>query len=55
MPRGEHNALKTHCPNGHPLEGDNLRISQTKTGERRVCKTCVREKAKERYAAKTSS
>lgn len=50
MPRGEANAVKTHCPRGHELSGDNVRISQRSTGERRVCKTCVREDAKRRYS-----
>ena len=31
-----HNARKTHCPEGHPLSGDNLRVY----GGRRVCHTC---------------
>ena len=30
---------KTHCPAGHPYEGDNLRY--TKTGKR-TCRTCQR-------------
>lgn len=45
--RGEghaaHNARKTHCPNGHPLEGNNLRNSQLKVGKR-TCKTCAYER-----------
>jgi len=48
MPTGEANAAKTHCPNGHPYSGDNLRIAQCSTGERRVCRQCVRDKARER-------
>ena len=33
------NARKTHCKNGHPFSGANLRIA----GKRRVCRTCWRE------------
>ena len=38
------NARKTHCIQGYPLSGDNLRVK--KDGERR-CKTCHREREKE--------
>lgn len=31
-------ALQTHCKQGHPLSGDNLRMK----GNRRVCVTCAR-------------
>lgn len=31
------NARKTHCDRGHPLEGDNLRVSSS---GRRICKAC---------------
>jgi hypothetical protein len=37
--QGAYNREKTHCPQGHPYEGDNLRI--TKKGSR-VCVTCAR-------------
>lgn len=33
------NARKTHCPKGHPLSGDNVRL----VGGRRNCSTCKRE------------
>ena len=33
------NTAKTHCPQGHPYEGENLRI---KSDGRRVCRTCCR-------------
>lgn len=36
------NARKTHCVNGHPLSGDNLRIRDGKRG----CVTCQRETAR---------
>ena len=32
-------SLKTHCKNGHPFEGENLRRSRGQ----RICKTCQRE------------
>ncbi len=41
-------AYQTHCKNGHPLSGDNLRIERN--GARR-CVTCARAAAR-RYAAK---
>ena len=34
------NARKTHCPNGHPLEGDNLWKHDLTLGRRR-CKICM--------------
>ena len=37
--RAELNRRKTHCKNGHPLEGDNLLPSYLKRGQR-VCKIC---------------
>ena len=35
------NAVKTHCPQGHPLSGENLAISCG----RRVCRVCNNAKA----------
>lgn len=32
------NALKTHCPQGHPYDGENLRVK----GTRRLCKACAK-------------
>jgi hypothetical protein len=52
MPRGEANAAKERCPQGHPLAGENLRISKRAGGERRVCRACVREDSAARYAAR---
>ena len=43
-------ASKTHCRNGHPYAGDNVRYSST--GER-VCRTCRREQGRRRQAAMT--
>lgn len=37
---GDKNRAKTHCPENHPLEGDNLQIL---AGGRRRCATCHRE------------
>lgn len=34
------NAAKTHCPAGHPYEGDNLFISNSGGVRRRYCRTC---------------
>ncbi len=38
--RGSNNAIKTHCPQGHPYAGANLYVNPT-TG-RRFCRTCQR-------------
>lgn len=43
---GSHNqASKTHCPEGHPFEGDNL----LHYGHSRVCKICRRQYRREYY------
>lgn len=42
------NAVKTHCPAGHPLNGKNLYLAPSR---RRVCRTCARE-ASRRYTAR---
>lgn len=34
------NAAKTHCPQGHPLSGDNLRVRPS--DGRRRCATCIK-------------
>jgi hypothetical protein len=37
-----HHAAKTHCPQGHPYAGDNLRITSTPSGgQRRQCRACA--------------
>lgn len=36
---GDLQKKKTHCPHGHPYEGDNL----VRKGNRRVCRTCKNE------------
>lgn len=42
-------AQRTHCVNGHPYEGDNVRIM---VNGRRRCRVCVREWARRKAAAK---
>lgn len=40
---GSWNSKKTHCPQGHPLSGDNVHTVKTKAGFNcRYCKTCRR-------------
>ena len=39
------NSQKTHCPNDHLLEGENLIVSETKIGKR-SCRICKNEKNK---------
>lgn len=41
------NASKTHCPLGHPLDGDNL-VIDNQSGARR-CRDCRRRQAREKY------
>lgn len=40
---GINNAIKTHCPSGHPYAGDNLRIDPY---GRRKCRRCQSEHAR---------
>lgn len=40
------NAVKTHCPEGHELAGDNLDSHALKHG-RRACKECMRRRCRE--------
>lgn len=42
---------KTHCKNGHPLQGENLAKSYLRRGHR-VCRICVRKWEREKYAEK---
>lgn len=46
------NASKTHCPVGHPLDGDNLIISKNGHNGARRCKTCKNEKERARQKLK---
>lgn len=43
---GNHNRVKTHCPQGHPYSKEN---TYELRGGRRQCKTCTRAKAIMRY------
>ena len=43
------NAAKTHCPQGHPLSGDNLYVDPR---GRRECRTCRAERDRRRCRAK---
>ncbi len=42
-------AGRTHCKNGHPLEGENLSKYKTAKSVRRVCRQCHREAQLVRY------
>jgi HNH endonuclease len=42
------NALKTHCPKGHPYDEENTYYEPD--GKGRQCKTCSRERQREAYA-----
>ena len=45
------NVRKTHCPHGHPYDGDNLRIKKTARGVQRLCRECGRIAARARNKA----
>ena len=45
----EHFAAITHCPQGHPYSGDNLRIT---TSGSRLCRECHRSRERLRYQRK---
>jgi hypothetical protein len=42
---------KTHCINGHPLSGDNVRLSSQRNGKHtfRRCRTCERNAKRVKY------
>lgn len=46
---GAANLAKTHCPQGHPYAGENLRIARTGC---RICRTCSRRAMMARYYRK---
>lgn len=52
-------AKRTHCPNGHAYEGENLMIETIKRGDRqyeaRRCRECRTEQARERARRKRGS
>lgn len=39
-------ALRTHCPQGHPLHGDNLYVQMRRGIAHRSCLTCRRNRAR---------
>jgi len=45
------NAVKTHCPQGHPLSGSNLNVRRGQ----RECKECHRQRASNYYERKRAS
>ena len=48
------NKRKTHCPQGHPLSGENLRIKTNRRGvQGRVCRVCARVQARHAFRVKT--
>jgi hypothetical protein len=53
--RGLRGRMVTHCPKGHPLEGDNLVAYKMRVRGRRECKTCYNDMFKRRYAAKKAA
>lgn len=46
------NARKTHCLHGHPLSGDNCRIT---TQGYRLCLACAQRRARQRWANRRAS
>ena len=49
MGRGAQEARRTHCPNGHLLEGANLQPSKLRSGHRH-CRICFNEYHRNRQA-----
>lgn len=52
---GVANDLKTHCPAGHPYQGDNLNVYQRGKYKIRSCRECKRIKARWYYRSKHPS
>lgn len=50
--RGNHrNKMKTHCPQGHPYSGNNLRMRKLPSGRySRVCRICANKPKKQALA-----
>ena len=48
-PRGTQNREKTHCPHGHPYEGDNLSVYKRGKYEIRSCRACKALRARAYY------
>ena len=42
---GKHNLEKTHCPKGHELTEDNVKLQ----GNKRACRICARERFRTHY------
>lgn len=54
--RGRHGSLKkTHCPQGHPYEGGNLRIKVTGGRTCRMCRRCAADYQRRRIAERKSA
>lgn len=51
IPSGQLKLSKTHCPSGHELSGDNVRLD--KNGHRK-CKTCLRDRNRNWYRQKNN-
>ncbi len=55
---GARHASKTHCPQGHPYEGDNLIVRQTKGRPegrtRRYCRACKNNRSREKARRKSA-
>ena len=49
---GRKNRVKTHCPHGHPYNKENTYVHKTATRINRRCRTCQRQRSRERYAAR---
>lgn len=54
-PLGTFNGWKTHCPAGHPLSGDNVYVWPGAKGSSRQCKTCVRDRERDRRRKRARS
>lgn len=53
MSRGRHYRppLKAHCPAGHPLEGENLRVVESGGKRQRLCRQCDNQRSNDRQHA----
>jgi hypothetical protein len=50
----DHNVAKTHCPQGHPYDGENTYVLPSRPGAR-YCKACSRARGLARYHAKRAA
>lgn len=54
--RDRRNARHTHCPSGHEFTPDNTRMQGDRDGYlTRVCRTCERERSRQKYANRRAS